>query len=374
MLIRARRSVPVTLGLIGLAAGACQPMRDLDATTQGTPPVPTMNEAGTASGGGAVGGQVGASLGGAGSGAVGTNHGGAEVAAGGTDSATTAGTGGSVGGSEPVVELGGAGSGAGGDSSGGADSVEEPPLAELPNELEGSPVQGSLTFTESTGGGQKFFRIQSPLAAFTLSATSGNLTSLDDRSGGNVVQWVSPGAARPRRVGIVTSPQPSMTTTLDQDSYTARHVRLRCKSDNQAWEWTWDFYPTQATLSLTKAGGAYGFTFSGSPGDQLMSGDEVVPSSGTRQSALGSLLTDLMGPAEWAYLTDSAYQHSLFLIQHGDDELNDRYDALGGDTATWVFGDGLATRAQRRFSLGFFASTEPAKVTGRIQFVIGATP
>jgi hypothetical protein len=371
MLIRLHRRVPITLGLIGLAAWSCQPTRDLDATTRGTPPEPEVR-AGAPSGGGSVAGSGGGESGGrAGSG--GASTGGTEPTAG-SGGTTPAGSGGSTGGTEPGSAGGGTDTSAGGDGAAGADSVEDPPLGELPNELDGSPVQGTLTLSESTVAGQKVFQIVSPLASFTITASNGIITQLEDRSGGNVVQWVSPGARRPRRAGIVATPQPTMTTVLDEDSFTARHVRLRCASDTGAWEWSWDFYPTQATLSLTKAGGAYAFTFSGTPGDQLTNTDNVVPDSGAGQSAIGSFLADLAGPAEWAYLTDAIYGHSLFLIQHQDDELMERYDAIGGDTATWVFGNGGATRAQRRFSIGFLASAVHANVTRRVQFVIDAMP
>jgi hypothetical protein len=371
MLISLHRRVPVTLGLIGLAAWSCQPTRDLDATTRGAPPEPEAR-AGAPSGGSSVAGSAGAELGGrAGSGGVST--GGAEPTAGTGGVASSAGTGAGSGGTDPGPAAGGADTGAGGDGAAGADG-EDPPLGDLPNELTGSPVQGMLGLSESTVGGQKVFQIVSPLASFTITASNGIITQLEDRSGGNVVQWVAPGAKRARRAGIVATPQPTMTTVLDEESFTARHVRLRCVSDTGLWEWSWDFYPTQATLSLTKAGGAYAFTFSGTPGDQLTSTDNVVPDSGAGQSAIGSFLADLSGPAEWAYLTDSTYGHALFLIQHQDDELMDRYDAIGGDTATWVFGDGLATRAQRRFSLGFLASAVHANVSRRVEFVIDAIP
>jgi hypothetical protein len=260
----------------------------------------------------------------------------------------------------------------GAEFSGGAGPSEEPPLGELPHELSGSPVSGVLTLSEVGPAGDKIFHIVTPLATYGVAAASGTITTLEDRSGGNVVQWVASGAKRRRRAGIVSNPQPVMRTTLDSASFTARHARLLSASDDGAWAWSWDFYVTQATLTLTKAGGAYSFTFSGTPGDQLTDADRVADASGLGQSAVGSLLADLPGPAEWAYITDSTYGHSLFVIQHHDDDLPDRYDAIGGDTATWIFGDGKATDAQRRYSLGFIGSAAHANVSKRVQFLLGA--
>jgi hypothetical protein len=245
-------------------------------------------------------------------------------------------------------------------------------LGDLPNDLKGSPVQGVLTFSETTDAGEKTFHVVSPLATYVVTGSSGSITALDDRSGGNIVQWVGESSRRTRRAGIVTTPQPVMTTSLDEESFTARHVRLRSASDTGAWAWTWDFYVTQATLTLTSAAGAYSFTFSGTPGDQLTREDRIAQGSGVAHSAVSSLLADWEGPTEWSYLTDAAYGHSLFLIQHGDDELPDRYDAIGGDTATLVFGDGQLTRAQLRFSLGFLGSAAHANVVGRVGFIVGA--
>lgn len=368
MLNRLHRSVAATLWLLGSTlASSCQPTRDLDATTRGAPE-PEVIAGGPSGGGGSApiysGGTGGAATGGGGG------------SAGGGFAGTSSGTAGTAAGSGPPAGGGGADANAGGEASGGADADEDPPpLEDLPNELEDSPVQGVLTLSEmSIAGGDKVFTIVSPLATYAVTASSGSITVLDDRSGGNIVSWVGASTRRKRSAGITAASQPVMTTSLDEDNFTARHVRLRSTSANGAWAWTWDFYVTQATLSITKADEAYAFTFSGTPGDQLTNADSVVRASGVSQSALTSLLADLTGPAEWAYLTDSTYGHSLFLIQHDDDDLPDRYDAVGGDTATWVFGDGQSTRAQRRFSIGFLGSAVHANVARRVQFVIGAIP
>jgi hypothetical protein len=81
---------------------------------------------------------------------------------------------------------------------------------------------------------------------------------------------------------------------------------------------------------------------------------------------------DLAGPREWTYVTDAEYLHALFLIHHGDDDLPERYDAIGGNTATFVFGDDRLSRVARRFSLGFIASTNYSTVYDRVAFVTDA--
>jgi hypothetical protein len=355
---RLRREVSATVSLLGVALSlCCQPTRDLDATTRGVPPAAPEEVAGsTTSGGGGRGssehgGQV--SAGGVASGGGGA-AGSAVVSSGGSDNPGSA----------------GADSNLGGDAAAGADGGDDAPLEDLPNELPESPVQGVLTFSQATVAGEKVFNIVTPLATHVVTASSGAVTTLEDRSGGNVVQWMGATPKRKRSAGIIATPQPLMTTSLDEASFTARHVRLSSTSEDGAWAWTWDFYVTQATLTITKASRAYAFTFSGTPGDSLTSADTLVREAGVGQSALSSLLADLIGPAEWAYLTDSTYGHSLFFVQHRDDELVDRYDAIGGDTATWVFGDGKATHAQRRFSMGFIGSAVHATVLERVQFVI----
>jgi hypothetical protein len=100
--------------------------------------------------------------------------------------------------------------------------------------------------------------------------------------------------------------------------------------------------------------------------------DQLISSDGTAQSARNSFEADLPGPAEWVYLADTSENHSIFLIQHGDDTLVDRYQVRDNDSAMWLFGDGEIQTLPMRFSLGLIDRIDPPSVSARVQFVVGA--
>jgi hypothetical protein len=100
--------------------------------------------------------------------------------------------------------------------------------------------------------------------------------------------------------------------------------------------------------------------------------DRFVLSEAPAQSAQISYVADLAGPAEWAYLSDTARGRSMFLIQHADDTLVDRYQVKDNDSAMVSFGDGKLQRLPMRFSFGVIRSVDPKVVSQRAQFVIDA--
>jgi hypothetical protein len=173
-------------------------------------------------------------------------------------------------------------------------------------------------------------------------------------------------------VGVTTSPQPAMTTTVDQDSVTAKHVRLVSQSATGDFTWAWDFYVTQATLTITQAAAPFGFTYRGTPGGALDMNDELGLSTATVQPASDSFYADLPGPAEWAYVSDATLGHSMFLIEHRDETLGDRYDSKDADSATWTFGDGKIAETPARFSIGVVEGASYPAVRARVAFVVQA--
>jgi hypothetical protein len=100
------------------------------------------------------------------------------------------------------------------------------------------------------------------------------------------------------------------------------------------------------------------------------------------QSAKLSILADFVAhearpgvslrPAEWAYLTDEARDRSLFLIQHMDDDVPDRYQVKDEDSSLFSFGDGELTTLPLRFSVGLIPHDIFPAVRDRAEFVISA--
>jgi hypothetical protein len=292
--------------------------------------------------------------------------------AGGAASQTGAGTGGaglSAGGTGSEVRAGASSleAGAAGDSG--------EVWGDLPNDQPGSPVQGDVSCFAASYSGVASFEVRTPTATYTVLRDGGNIISVSDALSAQHPQWIGYSDYRPRRVtGVFAEHLPKVTTTLDTDSVTARHARLRVASATGDWLWVWDFYPTQATLTVSRAPEKIGFTYRGTPGGQLDDADRLVLASGQALSVTSSFSNALPGANGWLYFADKGLGHSLFLIQHQRDELAERYDCLEGDSAAWVFGDGSITRLPIRFSLGLVGSTNHADVTKRAEFVMAAIP
>jgi hypothetical protein len=261
--------------------------------------------------------------------------------------------------------------------SGGNAGVPTLPLPDLPNDLPNSPVPGRVSCsTGSYSSGPivlSTFEIDTPTASYSISRSSGNMLSINDKTSANVLQWVGYSDFRSKRgVGVTTSPQPAMRTTLDEDSVTAKHVRLVARAVTGGFTWVWDFYVTQATLTVTQAATRYGFTYRGAPGGALDDGDRLGISSSELQPASDSFYADLPGPAEWAYVSDPMLNHSLFLIQHRDDALSERYESKDADSASWTFGDGMISETPTRFSVGMLGSAAFPAVQARVAFIVEA--
>jgi hypothetical protein len=262
-----------------------------------------------------------------------------------------------------------------GDPEGGADPGTFGGLApDLPNDQLDSPVDGDVRCFEASYSGQASFEVLTPTARYVVLRDHGNIVSMTDTLSRERVQWIGYSDYRPRRgIGIVGDRElPEVVTTLDVDSVTARHVRLRSESASGDWLWVWDFYATQATLTISRSPESFGFMYRGTPGGQLDDADQLVFASGEAQSAERSFLEPLPGSAAWLYFADAALGHSLFVIQHVPDDLSDRYDSLEGDSAALVIGNGEITRLPNRFSLGLVDSISHVSVTRRAEFVSAA--
>jgi len=367
------------------ALAGCRPINDLDlassefghagrgntpleAGAAGTPPMPPLNQDGSSgSGNGLAGTPAGGSAGtlelGGAPDIAGSSQGGASTAGMPAPAGTTGGSGGRTDGSI---------AGDGGEA--GATNLA---LPELPNDLPNSPVVGTISVSTGTltigTTAVGTFEIATPTADYSVSRSSGNIISLNDKTSGNLLQWVSISNTRPKRgVGLTMTRPPTMTTTVDQDSVTAKHVRLVSQSVAGDFSWQWDFYVTQATLTVTQAAAPFGFSYRGTPAGALDSNDRLGTSSGALQPATDSFYADLPGPAEWAYVSDTAIGHSLFLIQHRDDAMNERYESKDADSAAWTFGDGLISQTPARFSVGMLGSTSYRAVQARVAFIVEA--
>jgi hypothetical protein len=283
---------------------------------------------------------------------------------------------------EPAIDAGSVAPDAGATPPGSV--VEEPPplppfAPNLPDDLINAPVSGEIVFSDEAewevdGVFEPTFEIRTPTASYWIAKPLGTMVSLEDRAA-TPGQWLAFSSGfRPLR-GVPALQQPPatrFTTVRDEESQTPTHVRLTAVSLDGAWQWVWDFYVTHVTFTVNRAPVSIGFNYRGVPGGSLGQEDQLVRSDGTAQGARNSFGADLPGPSEWAYLADTTLGRSLFLIQHQDDALAERYQVRDNDSAFFTFGDGQITTLPQRFSLGIVPSASHATVTNRAEFVIGA--
>lgn len=261
-------------------------------------------------------------------------------------------------------------------------TVADPPpfAADLPDDLRNAPVTGEIVFSDEAewevdGVFEPTFEIHTPTASYWIAKPLGTMVSLEDRSATPGGQWIAFSSGfRPLRgvPAFATPPATRVTTVRDEESTTPTHVRLTSVSLDGLWQWVWDFYITHVTFTINRAPGPIGFNYRGVPGGSLGSEDQLVLSDGTAQSARNSFSGDLPGPSEWAYIADTTLGRSIFLIQHSDDALAERYQVRDNDSAFFTFGNGQITSLPMRFSLGLIESTNHATVSARANFVISA--
>jgi hypothetical protein len=262
--------------------------------------------------------------------------------------------------------------------------VEQPPAPPpfapaLPDDLQNAPVSGEIVFSDEAewevdGVFEPTFEIHTPTASYWIAKPLGTMVSMEDRAAAPE-QWIAFSSGfRPLRgvPALQEPPATRFTTVRDEDSQTPTHVRLTSVSLDGEWQWVWDFYVTHVTFTVNRAPGNIAFNYRGVPGGSLGQEDQLVLSDGTAQGARNSFSGELPGPSEWAYLADTTLGRSLFMIQHTDDALAERYQVRDNDSAFFTFGNGLITTLPQRFSLGLIPSTSHATVTGRAEFVIGA--
>lgn len=250
--------------------------------------------------------------------------------------------------------------------------------AALPDDLVAAPVAGEIIYSEEAswevdGVFRPTFEIHTPTGSYWVVKSLGTMVSMQDAYAGRA-QWIdfSSGFRPLRNVPAFATPASDVTTVLDADSQTPTHLRLTAVSADQAWHWVWDFYVTHVTLTVNRAPTPIGFSYRGVPAGSLGAEDQLIQSDGTAQSARNSFGGEVPGPVEWVYIADTAAVRSLFLIQHTDDALPERFQVRDNDSAMWVFGDGAITRLPVRFSLGLLDSVEHARVAERVQFVARA--
>ncbi|MDD5687363.1 MAG: chitobiase/beta-hexosaminidase C-terminal domain-containing protein [Elusimicrobia bacterium] len=249
------------------------------------------------------------------------------------------------------------------------------------------PAQVAVTDVANYAG-QDSLKIVTVNADYYYHKTGGAFASIIDK---NSNDWVSfhhttgSGAGGEYRglpnIGPCAHPgYPEMSTTglgATTTVLVSGPIKTTVKSittDNN-WEWTWDFYPKYATMTLSKKDSTknYWFLYEGTPGggDCVNSTDYFYRSNDTTQKNCGSytnsssatnLAEDIPNP-EWVYFADSTLNRSLYLVNQEDDSYNDNYwsmTAVATNYKMTVWGFGRAASGSGNNTL---MTTVPAHLT-----------
>lgn len=148
-------------------------------------------------------------------------------------------------------------------------------------------------------------------------------------------------------------------------------IKVRSITSDNNWEFTWDFYPNFATMTMLKSGGNYWFLYEGAPyGNLDLNSGYTVRNTRTRQPASQSWTMGILPSPKWVYFGDTRVKRTLFLAMHEMDNHNDYYRPLiaSQDPANMtVFGFGrqdpvqpsghLLTIVPAHFTIGFVDDT-----------------
>jgi hypothetical protein len=273
---------------------------------------------------------------------------------------------------------GGAGaSGSGAGVGGGSNPAAPITQQDLPVFLADSPLVGEVSITgdavwEVNGTQEATFEIRTPAANYWLVKSLGALVSLTDTAASDARQWIGYSSFRPAR-GVPSYASsglsPTFTTILDAETQTPQHVRLRSEATTADLKLVWDFYLTHVTISVELAPDTFEFSYRGVPAGGLDGQDSLLTADGAARGALGFWsAADFPGKPEWVAMTDPGLGRALFLIQHYDDGVPDRYQVKDNDSVLTSFGRGR-TSYSARYSLGLLESAEFSTIESRVQYV-----
>lgn len=244
------------------------------------------------------------------------------------------------------------------------------------------------------------FKIATPNGTFWLLARSAAIVSAHDTAAEGSGDWIGRSSLAMTR-GLpslggcceVGTPEglglPEMITVEDEGSRRNERVRLISQSHDGAWRLRWDFLLTHVTLRVERAPEPFGFTYRGAPGGTLDTadpGDRMVTPTGAIYGTSVGMNEDLLpyeptgslagywnGPAEWVYFFDVVSRYSLFLVQHADDSVTDRYEVLG-DTAVMRFGSQTGAQQASSFSFGFVSTNVHQLVVEQVERAVAIDP
>ena len=232
---------------------------------------------------------------------------------------------------------------------------------ETANGFSAAPVTPQVTVADNVSHeGQTSFQISTASGTWYYHKQGAGFASLDDVQGNDWIGYrVGGGSAGEFRgipnLGAVAHPGYTNASTSLLRSGPLRATLLSRSNDN-AWEMTWDLYPGYATLTILKAGAPYWLLYEGTPGGALnLDSDTMTLSSGYSQTLRSDWNGEIPSP-EWAYFRDGPTGRYLYFIHHEDDSAGDQYWSMEGNMT--VFGLGRQYKC-----CGKYLTATPARLT-----------
>ena len=218
--------------------------------------------------------------------------------------------------------------------------------------------------------GQDSFLISTFNADYYYQKLAGGFSSIIDDDGNDWINYhptggtagnyrgipnlVSPGNGGHFHPGATTS-----NTTLVHEG--PLKATIKSTTTDGLWEVQWEFFPQFARMTVLRAETSYWFLYEGTPGGLFDVNDFVTRSNGVETGYLKRWKADL--PAqEWAYLSDTIVDRSIFFAHHEDDVFIDSYRQLHELMTVFGFGrDGNASLLQsqnNQFTIGLTDTTD----------------
>ena len=234
----------------------------------------------------------------------------------------------------------------------------------------------------ATCPGLAFYKIETTPATYYLEKVGAGLASIIDREGNdwigfrpepgsraagefrgfpNAVHQQAGNYFHPRNQGT----EESQTTVERVES---NRVTISARSSNGRWECRYDFYATHCTFTMTRMSPEhkYWILYEGTPGGSYDDTDWWMTSAVKEPRPLTTNHEGDIPNPEWIVFGDAKMKRVLFLLNHEDDDLPDRFYQM--DKAMTVFGFGrlrvekhLAS-VPRQFSIGLIEATDHASI------------
>ena len=254
--------------------------------------------------------------------------------------------------------------------------------------------KGKITFikdaVDTSAGDLACYKIITPNGIFFLEKEGLGLSSMLDREG---VDWIShhpkqgsksngeyrgfPNAVN-NQDGSFFHPynggtQPSSSHVIKESK---NHISIKGVSGNNAWHCQWDFYTTHCKFTMTKmpAGYKYWVLYEGTPGGKYDDSDYYMISAQEEQIPLTTYYDHDIPAPEWIAFGDRNFNRILFMANHKDDKLPDKFWQMNKQMTVFGFGrDGLTKFfdvVPREFSIGFIESADHRKINKELHKIV----